>query len=422
VPLTVEWVPIGKVYLNPANPRVNDPGVPHLVASIRRFGWQQPIVAKRTGEVIAGNTRLKAAQSLALDQVPVVWFEGSELDATAYAIADNKTHEFATWDEPALAKILELLRAEDSLEGIGYSSDDIDELLAKLDAELPPNEVDDPGPQEPPIEPVTRVGDLWLLGDHRLLVGDSTSADDVARLLAGEKAALWSSDPPYCVNYTGNDRPIHDGKPSGKDWTHVYREVDIKDLGEFLDRVFAASLPHLAPRSAIYVWHAHVQQPTIAAVFERHGLLLHQVLVWIKPSAVFGHSYYRWRHEPCAFGWKQGDKPEHGVGQLDTVWEADWDGRARITTFHPTSKPTRLFEIPIEQHTNPGDITLELFSGSGSQIIAAEKLRRRCFAMEITPAFVDCTIDRWQQASGKTATLESTGQSFADVTAERKSS
>jgi ParB-like chromosome segregation protein Spo0J len=143
VSLTVEWVPIGKVFLNPGNPRVNDPGVPHLVASIRPFGGQQPIVAKRSGEVIARNTRLKAAQSLGLIEVPVVWFEGSELDATAYAIADNKTHEFATWDEPALAKVLELLRAEDSLEGIGYSSDDIDELLAKLDAELPPNEVDE---------------------------------------------------------------------------------------------------------------------------------------------------------------------------------------------------------------------------------------------------------------------------------------
>jgi len=238
----------------------------------------------------------------------------------------------------------------------------------------------------------------------------------------GEQAVLWSSDPPYCVQYTGNDRPIHDGKPSGKDWTHVYREIDIADLGVFLDGVFKATLPHLQEGTAIYVWHAHVQQPTIAAAFERHGLLLHQVLVWVKPSAVFGHSYYRWRHEPCAFGWKKGDKPRHGVGQLDTVWEADWDGKARFSTFHPTSKPTKLFEIPIEQHTPPGAVCLEPFSGSGSQIIAAEKLRRRCFAMELQPAFVDGTIDRWQVATGKQATLDGDARTYAEILAERKPS
>jgi DNA modification methylase len=415
--LTVEWVPLDRLFPNPANPRLNDDAVPHVAASLKRFGWQQPLVAKPSGELVAGHTRLKAAQKLLMREAPVVRFTGTDLDATAFAIADNRTHEFATWDEPALAKLLEELRAEDSLDGVGFDPADIDNLLAELDAKIP-REVDDEGPELPPANPVARRGDLWSLGDHRLLCGDSTSAEDLARLMAGEKATLYATDPPYCVDYTGNDRPIHDGKASGKDWSHVYREVDIKDLGQFLDGVFAAALPHLAERTPIYVWHAHVQQPTIAAAFERHGLLLHQVCVWVKPCAVFGHSYFRWRHEPVAFGWVQGKKPTHGVPQLDTVWECDWAGKQRVVgNEHPTQKPTRLFEIPMELHTSPGDIVLETFSGSGSQIIAAEMLHRRCRAMEITPAFVDVAIRRWQKASGKDATLD--GKSYDAVKAGR---
>jgi DNA modification methylase len=418
--LAVEWVPIEKLFGNPANPRVNEDAVPFVAASIKRFGWQQPVVAKRSGEVIAGNTRLKAARSMKMAEVPVVWFEGTDLEATAFSIADNKTHSFSEWDEPALAKLLEELRAEDALDGVGFSNEEIDELLADLEEDLAPADVDDPGPEEPPEVPVSQVDDLWVLGDHRLLCGDSTNAFDIGKLMGNEKAALLSTDPPYCVNYTGMDRPIHDGKPSGKDWSHVYREVDIKDLGEFLDAVFNACLPSVIDNAAIYCWHAHVQQPTIAATFERHDLLLHQILVWVKPTATFGHSFYRWKHEPCAFGWKRGNKPKHGMGKLESVWEVDWEGKARIVgNEHPTQKPVRLFEIPMEQHTKPGALVLEPFSGSGSQLIAAEKLRRKCYAMEIAPAFVDVAIRRWEKATGKKAILACTSQTFEEVTNQR---
>ena len=230
-----------------------------------------------------------------------------------------------------------------------------------------------------------------------------------------------ATDPPYCVQYTGNDRPIHEGKPSGKDWSRLYREVDIADLGVFLDAVFDACLPHLQEKAPLYCWHAHVQQPTIAAVFERHGLLLHQVVIWVKPTAVFGHSYFRWRHEPCAFGWVQGKKPDHGVAQLDSVWECDWEGKQRVVgNEHPTQKPTRLFEIPMELHTRPGGVVLEPFSGSGSQLIAAEKLHRKCRAIEIQPAFVDVALRRWQKATAKPAVLEATGQTYEAASAERR--
>jgi len=377
-------------------------------------------VATPAGVVIAGNTRLKAALELGHTQVPIVWFQGTDLEATAYGIADNRTHEFSRWDEPALAKLLEELRAEDALEGTGYSDQDIDTLIAELEAQQGPVELEDPGPEEPPANPITRPGDLWLLGDHRFLCGDSTKDADVQRLMAGKRAVLLATDPPYCVDYTGMDRPIHDGKPSGKDWSRLYREVEIEDLGRFLDAALAACLPHVQDEAGIYVWHAHVQQPVIAAAFERHRLLLHQILVWVKPSATFGHCYYRWRHEPCAFGWKKGNKPRHGGGTLETVWEIDWEGKSRVVgNEHPTQKPLRLFEIPMEVHTRPGDVVLEPFSGSGTQLLAAEKLRRRCHAIEIEPAFVDVALRRWEKATGKNATLEADGRTFAEVAAER---
>jgi hypothetical protein len=220
--LVVEWVAPERVFCSPSNPRRNEEAIEPVAASLRRFGWRQPIVARPSGEVIAGNTRLKAAQRLGFGEVPVVWFEGTDLEATAYQIADNRTHEFSGWDNGALAELLEDLRAEDALEGVGYTSAQIDELLAELGrSTTSPQQVDDPGPEEAPAKPVSRRGDVWLLGEHRLMCGDSTSPEDVALLLADEKPVLFSSDPPYCVNYTGKDRPIHDGKPSGKGATGI---------------------------------------------------------------------------------------------------------------------------------------------------------------------------------------------------------
>jgi DNA modification methylase len=415
--LAIRRVALDTLHLDPANAREHGPeNVEAIIGSLKRFGQAEPLVVqKSSGRVVGGNGRLVAMKKLGWRECDIVEVEVDDLTATALGIALNRTSELAAWDAPALAKLLEELKANDALDGIGYSAEDLDKLLSDLEDAAGSAEVDDPGPETPPVDPVTRVGDLWLLGDHRLLSGDSTKPEDVERVMGDEKAILMATDPPYCVDYTGMDRPVHDGKPSGKDWTHVYREVDIKDLGEFLDKVFTAVLPCLAKEAALYVWHAHLQQPVIAETFERHGLNLHQVLVWVKPVGTFGHSYYRWRHEPCAFGWRRGHKPKHGYGAMDTVWEVDWDGKARITTFHPTSKPPRLFEIPMEQHTRPEAVVLEPFAGSGSQLIAAERLRRRVKAIEISPAFVDGTIRRWEKATGKEALLHGTEMTFAEV-------
>lgn len=417
--LTIRRVPLAELVPDPANARTHDK---HNLAAIKEsltaFGQVEPLVVQRgTNRLIAGHGRLAAMQALGWTECDVVEHEVSDVRAAAMGVALNRTAELAGWDDEALAKILQTLAAEDALAGVGYDDKEVDQLLRE--AGLNTSGMDDAGPEEPPEKPVTRLGDLWILGDHRLLCGDSTKAEDVARVLNGETAALLSTDPPYCVNYTGNDRPIHDGKASGKDWSHLYNEVDIADLGEFLDAVLRAVLPHTAPDAAVYMWHAHLQQPTIAAVFARHEILLHQVLIWKKPCATFGHSYYRWNHEPCAFGWRKGHKPAHGFGQMESVWEADWDGKAKFATFHPTSKPTRLFEIPMEQHTAPKAVVFEPFNGSGSQIIAAEKLGRSCRAIELQPAFVDGTVLRWEKATGKKAVLEATGLGYAETAEER---
>ncbi len=412
--LQIEWVPIERLFVNPANPRINEAAIDPVAASLRRFGWRQPIVARPSGEVIAGNTRLKAALKLGMTEVPVVWFEGPDIEATAYAIADNRTHEFSEWDEPALAKLLEELRAEDALDGVGYTEIDIDELLAELADD---EDIDDPGPEEPPETPVSRPGDLWVLGNHRILCGDSTSSEDVERLMAGDTAALLSTDPPYCVDYTGANRP----QDSGKDWSSKYREVEIEDLGEFLRAVLKTVLPLARDNAAIYIWHAHLQYPVIDEVFQEFGILRHQPIIWIKPSSTFSYSYYRWAHEPCLFGWRQGHKPPHYLENgMTSVWEVDWEGKHRVVgNEHPTQKPLRLFEIPMEQHTRRGEIVLEPFSGSGSQIIAAERLGRRCRAMEISPAFVDVAVRRWEQATGNEAVLDGCEKTFTEVTKER---
>lgn len=413
----VEIVEISRLFCSPTNPRHNDAAVPHVAASIRRFGWQQPIVARRSGEVMAGNTRLKAAQSLGMETVPVWWFDGTDLDAMAYGLADNRSHEHSQWDEAELARLLEHLKSEDALDGVGFDEADLDALVQRLrEQDEVDKSVEDDGPDEPPAVAIARRGDLWVLGDHRLLCGDSTDLADVRRVMDGDLAALVATDPPYLVDYTG-ERP----NDSGKDWTGSYREIDIDDADGFFRAVFANVLEVIGPKGAIYCWHAHKRCGDIQRIWRDLGILDHQQVIWVKPTPVFGRVYWHFRHEPCVMGWRKGDKPDHdGVHEHDSVWEVDWDGKARVVgNEHPTEKPVELFIRPMKKHTSPGDVVFEPFSGSGSQLIAAERTGRRCRAIEISPPFVDVAVRRWQKATGQQATLDDDGRTFAEVAAER---
>ena len=383
------------------NPRQNDDAVAAVAASIREFGFRSPIVVDGDNVIVCGHTRWKAAQQLGIAKVPVhVARDLTPDQIRAYRIADNKTGELAEWDMDLLQVEIAALRGADfDLDSLGFDMSDIEAMLAPRKVEGLTDADDSP---EPPAkdDAVTRPGDLWLLGSHRLLCGDSTSAADVERLMDGDKASLVATDPPYLVDYTG-ERP----NDSGKDWSKDYREVDIVDAEQFFRGVFTQVVEVVAPHAAIYCWHAHKRCGVIQRVWSDLGILDHQSIVWVKPTPVFGRVFWHFRHEPCMMGWVQGSMPEHDADHsANSVWELDWEGKARVVgNEHPTQKPIEIFARPMRKHTRPGDVCYEPFSGSGSQIIAGEREGRRVYAMEISPVFVDVAVRRWEQFTGQRA-------------------
>jgi DNA modification methylase len=397
--MQIEMWPIGRPKPYENNPRLNDDAVDSVAASIKTFGWRQPIVVDENDTIIIGHTRLKGALKLGLAEVPVhVARDLTPDQVRAYRLADNKLAELAEWNMNLLPIELEQLQDADfDLSLLGFSED---ELARILNPDGKPGLCESDAVPDPPAEPITQPGDLWLLGEHRLLCGDSTNAADVLHLMNGQKAALVATDPPYLVDYTG-ERP----NDSGKDWSASYREIDITDADSFFRALFTNVLSVLAPHSAIYCWHAHKRQALITRVWEDLNILDHQQIVWVKPTPVFGRVFWHFRHEPCMMGWVKGSQPTHdGDQSMNSVWEIDWEGKSRIVgNEHPTQKPVEIFARPMRKHTKVGDVCFEPFSGSGSQVIAAEQLSRRCYAMEISPVFVDVAVRRWEQFTGRKA-------------------
>lgn len=244
--------------------------------------------------------------------------------------------------------------------------------------------------------------------------------------MRGERAALFATDPPYAVGYTGGSHPASDanrGNPKrDKNWSRVYQEADNDDDGETLYDGFIKAAIQVAidERAAWYCWHSSIRAPMVERVWNKYGAFAHQQIIWVKTRAVLTYSLYMWQHEPCLMGWIRGKKPPaktRGIEFQTTVWavpNSEIDSKD-----HPTSKPTKLFQIPLWVHTKPGDLCYEPFSGSGSQIIAAQMERRRCYAMEISPTFVDVDVRRWQNFTGEAATLEGDGRTFEEIEKQR---
>jgi DNA modification methylase len=413
--LAVAWWPIQRPLPYAKNPRlVPEAAIVKVAASLTEYGWRQPLVVDKEGVIIVGHTRLLAAQRLGLTQVPVhVAGDLTPAQAKAYRLTDNRSAQETSWDYELLPlEIGDLADADYDLDVLGFDPDELASLLAQPTAGLcDPDEV-----PEPPAEPISKPGDLWLLGAHRLLCGDATKAKDVRRLMNGERAALMATDPPYLVDYTGGCHPQswgNGGKRAGRDvatkrWD-AYREHD-QAVAFYAAFLKAALKQALTADAAVYQCYAILRSEFIWQAWREVGLLPHQVVVWKKSRAVLTHSWFLWDFEPLMVGWPQGHQPQRKPpAETKAVWEiASTEGNEAAISCHPTVKPVELIRRPIEWHTTPGGLLYEPFLGSGTALIAAEEMGRVCYALELSPSFVDVAVTRWQNFTGGEALRDGT--------------
>ena len=423
--LQLEDWPIGRLVEYERNPRKNDDVVDRMAQAIVEFGFRIPIVARSDGLVVDGHLRLKAARLLGLDTVPVVLAdELSETQIKAFRLLANQSANWAEWDELLLSAELQDLLADDyDLSLVGFSDGELDKLLAfdpdgggeeegGAGGSVPPVTI-----PEPPRNPASRTGDLWILGDHRLLCGDSTSAADVRRLMNGERAILFATDPPYLVDYDGSNHPTRN-----KDWSASYGTTwddSSQGAGLYDGFISTAVAEAIAEDAAWYCWHASRRQAMLEACWEKAGAFVHQQIIWVKDRGVLTRSHYLWKHEPCFMGWRRPNRPPKVAEEtLPSTWALPSFAKDARPD-HPTPKPLDAFGIPMRQHVARGGLCYEPFSGSGSQIMAGEANGRRVFAMEISPAYIDVAVERWQAETGREAILDCDGRTFAEVKAQR---
>lgn len=383
--------------LNPyvKNSRIHqDYQVDQVVESIKQFGFTNPVLIDEDNTIIAGHCRVLAAKKLDLKEVPcVILTDLTEAQKRAYVIADNKLALNADWDFSLLREEFEALKQDDfNLELTGFSLEELIDILPQEEPEIFCDEDECPGV---PDESITKPGDIWLLGNHRLMCGDSTSIDAVEKLMEHCQADLLITDPPYNVSYTGKRK---DAMTISND------SMDGESFRQFLADVFTNANIVMRDGAAFYIWHADLEGYNFRGACADVGWQVRQCLVWIKNTLVMGRQDYHWKHEPCLYGWKEG---------AAHVWNSD---RKQTTTLifdrptkndiHPTMKPVELIQYQISNNTCLGDNVLDLFGGSGSTLIACEKLKCKCFMMELDPKYCDVIVKRYEQYTGKKAVLD----------------
>jgi DNA modification methylase len=427
--MNIDMRPIASIRPYHSNPRLNDAAVDAVAASIREFGFRQPIVVDEDGVIIVGHTRYKAALRLRMTEVPVHVAVGlSPAQAKAYRIADNQTATIATWDDDKLP--LELAALQDmgfDLDLTGFSADD---LLRLLDSDSNAGQADPDAVPEPPDEPVTRPGDLWLLGKHRLLCGDSSKPEDLDRLLEGAAIHLVNTDPPYNVKVEPrSNNAIAAGLSSFTGTTHhqkrdverhpekaepTHKKLRAKDRpleNDFVsdvefERLLQAWFGNIArvllPGRGFYIWGGYANVGNYPPVLKGTGLYFSQAIIWDKQHPVLTRKDYMGAHEWCFYGWKEGAAHQfYGPANATDLWAIKKvNPQAMI---HLTEKPTELAARAIEYSSRRGEHVLDLFGGSGSTLIAAEQTGRKAFLMELDPLYCDVIVQRYEQFTGKKA-------------------
>jgi DNA modification methylase len=389
--MRVEMRPIGSIRPYENNPRVNDAGVDAVAASIREFGFNQPIVVDEQDVIIVGHTRYKAAVKLGMAMVPVYVARGlTPAQARAYRIADNQTATLSQWDDDRLLQELVALQDADfDLLLTGFSDDELQALLAPAgnDGLGDPDEV-----PEPPADPVTQTGDIWLLGRHRLLCGDATKGEDVERLLDGSPADLLLTDPPYGVSYVGKTADA---------LTIANDAMDPEQYRGFLASAIGNAAGHLRPGGSFYVWHADTAGLPTRWACSDAGLTVRQCLVWTKNTMVLGRQDYQWKHEPCLYGWADG-AAHTWLSDRSQTTVLEFDKPARNAD-HPTMKPVELFAYLMRNSCPKGGRVFDPFGGSGTTLIAAEQEGRSAALLELDPRYADVIVARYEAFTGQKA-------------------
>jgi DNA modification methylase len=407
-------VPIGRLHPDPANPRrISDEELDALENSMRRYGCVQPIVALPDGTVIGGHQRLIAARRLGYEVVPVIWVDLSLEQARLLGLALNKIQ--GSWDEALLGRLLAELQTVPDLDLriSGFDEGEVAALLRSLEVREKRDRLEafdlDDALEEARRTPHTKTGDLWQLGDHRLLCGDATKPVDVERLLAGAAPRLLATDPPYGVSLdlTWRDRASESPDPAGRRSRSAgHRNTEL--AGD--TRVDWSAAFALVPSLEVgYVWHAGVHAAEVAAGLERIGFEIVSQVIWDKGAFALGRAWYHWIHEPC---WvvrkKRARLPFRGPRDQATIWRAPSPkmpgaGSTEPALDHPTQKPLLLFETPLRNHLKPGEAVYDPFLGSGTCLIAAERCGMAAVAMELDPLFVEVALRRWERFSGHAA-------------------